>query len=84
MWEPAIRENMLNALNHTRVAKNLPSNIYERKIKGELTGYEVKIKINNVLTRKWFSSKKFTPEQNLCNAKQYLDTLLKSLQVITV
>lgn len=84
MWKTEIRNNMLSALKENRTAPYLPSNIYERKINGILVGYEVKIKVHNKLIRKWFSSKKFTPEENLENAKKCLKEILESFKVITV
>lgn len=80
MWEDDIRNNLLNSLKEQRKAKYLPSNIYERKIRGVLVGYEVKIKVEGVLIIRWFSSKSFTPEENLGKAKLCLGEILESLK----
>lgn len=81
MWEDDIRKNMLNGLKEQRIASHLPSNIYERKKNGIVFGYEVKIKINGKLIRKWFSSRIFTPEENLCKAKLALQEIYESFKV---
>ena len=84
MWEKDVRNNMLEALKEKRTVHYLPSNIYERKINGKIVGYEVKIKVNGILIRKWFSSKKFTPDKNLSKAKECLQEIMESLDVKTV
>lgn len=75
MWDADVRANMLAALAPLRKAQNLPPNIYERKIKGVLVGYEAKIFKEGVAYRKWFSSKKKTVAENLALATDYINSL---------
>ena len=84
MWEKDTRKKMLDALKDKRKAPHLPSNIYQRKIKGQLVGYEVKIKFNGTLIRRCFSSKKYSPKENLNKAKKCLKEIIESLEVISV
>lgn len=81
MWEPETRNNMLNGLKERRTAKYLPSNIYEKKVKGVLVRYIAGITINCIYISKTFGSTKFTLEENLDKAKAHLQEILKSLEV---
>lgn len=74
MWRPEVRERLMASMQVLRKA-DLPPNIYERKDKGVLVGYEAKIKIKGVLYRGWFASKKNTLEVNFANAQNYIDDI---------
>lgn len=69
MWRPEVRAALMAGVKRVT---DLPENIYERKIKGVLVGYEVKIKIKGTLHRGWFSSKKVPLEENFEMAVNYL------------
>lgn len=72
MWRPEVRAALMNGVKRMT---NLPENIYERKIKGVLVGYEVKIRIKSILHRGWFSSKKIPLEENFEKALSYLNDI---------
>jgi group I intron endonuclease len=74
MWRPETRQKLLSSLESTKKS-SLPPNVYERKVRGVLVGYEVKIRILGVLHRGWFSSKKKPLEQNFNDAISYLEDI---------
>lgn len=77
-----IRKGILATSKNYRKAHHLPSNIYEQKNKeGILVGYFVEIQVNKIRTAKCFASTQVTPEENLKKAKNYLQEILKSLEV---
>lgn len=77
MWRPEVRENLLNSVAKIKKS-NLPSNIYERKVKGVVTGYEVKIKIRGKLHRAWFSSSRNSLKNNYELALNHLDQIKRN------
>jgi group I intron endonuclease len=76
MWTEEVRSKLLDSVKSKKT--DLPHNIYERKQKGILTGYEVKIKIRGTLYRGWFSSKSVPLEENFKNAVKYLNKIKRN------